>query len=388
MSYALRGTSNVEMWLPEEEIEQSALEQIRNVSKLPWVSGYRVMPDAHHGIGCTIGSVIAMENALCPAAVGVDLGCGVSAVRTSLTVEDLPDSLAPLRSTVEAKIPVAHNGHEKAVSNVGGLKSFWDRFKDLNANVKDLRGKAEKQLGTLGAGNHFLEVCSDSKGRVWLTLHSGSRNIGKVLAEQHIAIAKKMLHNADVPDKNLAVFIKGTPEMKAYRDDLWWAQDYAAKSREVMMKLFCDALEDVISDRKITYDSPISVHHNYVAEETYGGVEVLVTRKGAIRAGKGDLGMIPGSMGVGSYIVRGLGNEASYCSASHGAGRKMSRSAAKKQFTVEDLELQTSEVECRKDCGIVDEIPAAYKDLDYVMDQQKDLVEIVEKLTTLMCVKG
>jgi tRNA-splicing ligase RtcB len=217
-------------------------------------------------------------------------------------------------------------------------------------------------------------------------LHSGSRNIGKELAERHIAVARRLPHNASLPDRDLAVFLAGTPEMDAYRRDLWWAQDYARRNRALMMALLCDVVRDALP--QVTFDEPISCHHNYVAEETYGDVDVLVTRKGAIRAGADDLGIIPGSMGTGSYIVRGLGNEQAYCSASHGAGRRMSRAAAKRTFTVVDLAEQTAGVECRKDSGVVDEIPGAYKDLDDVMARQSDLVEVVAHLKQVVCVKG
>jgi tRNA-splicing ligase RtcB len=223
-------------------------------------------------------------------------------------------------------------------------------------------------------------------GRVWLMLHSGSRNIGKELAERHIGVARQLPHNADLPDRDLAVFIAGTPQMAAYRRDLTWAQEYAARNRAIMLALLCGVLRDAVP--RVRFAEPISCHHNYVAEETYDGVELLVTRKGAIRAGRGDLGIIPGSMGTGSYIVRGLGNADAYCSASHGAGRRMSRSAAKRTFDVDDLAAQTAGVECRKDAGVVDEIPAAYKDIGAVIEQQADLVEVVAHLKQVVCVKG
>lgn len=245
-------------------------------------------------------------------------------------------------------------------------------------------------MGTLGGGNHFIEVCLEqggpNDGRVWLMLHSGSRNIGKELAERHIAVARGLPHNADLPDRDLAVFVSGTPQMEAYRRDLTWAQEYAARNRAIMLALLCGVMRDAIA--RVRFDEPISCHHNYVAEETYDGVDLLVTRKGAIRAGAGDLGVIPGSMGTGSYIVRGLGNEQAYCSASHGAGRRMSRAKAKKTFTVDDLAAQTAGVECRKDAGVVDEIPGAYKDLDEVIALQADLVEVVAHLKQVVCVKG
>ncbi len=381
------------MWAPEHEIEAAALQQLRNIAALEYVHGVRVMPDVHLGKGATVGSVIAMENAISPSAVGVDIGCGVSAVRTSLTAADLPEDLKPLRLAVEVAIPVGFRGHEewldlKRLGVSDGLGAFWGRFKDLHAGVQRLESRAHSQLGSLGGGNHFLEVTLDSEDRVWLTLHSGSRNIGKELAERHITIAKTLPQNRDLPDPDLAVFLKGSPEMAAYRRDLEWAQEYALRSRKVMMELFKDTVRTALPSTSVRFDNDISCHHNYVAEEEIDGRAMLVTRKGAIRAGSGDLGLIPGSMGTGSYIVRGLGNPASFQSASHGAGRRMSRNRAKATYSVEDLIAQTLGVESRKDKGIVDEIPGAYKDLDAVIAAQSDLVSVVQHLRTILCVKG
>lgn len=399
MPYAiLPGTAApVKVWTDPWTIEPPAAQQLRNVGNLPWVQGVAVMPDVHYGKGATVGSVIAMRQALAPAAVGVDIGCGMSAVRTSLTDADLPDDLGRLRSAIEAAIPVGFAAHRTAVDprRVPGLDGkgwggFWSRFAELRADVGKLQRRAEHQLGSLGGGNHFIEVCveqgGDDAGRVWLMLHSGSRNIGKELAERHIAVARQQPHNADLPDRDLAVFVAGTPEMDAYRRDLAWAQEYAARNRAVMMALLCGVVRDQLP--QATFDEPISSHHNYVAEETYGGVELLVTRKGAIRAGRGELGIIPGSMGTGSYIVRGLGNPEAYCSASHGAGRRMSRGQAKRTFTTADMAEQTTGVECRKDAGVVDEIPGAYKDLSQVIAEQRDLVEVIAHLKQAVCVKG
>jgi tRNA-splicing ligase RtcB len=351
------------------------------------------MPDVHLGKGATVGSVIAMENAISPSAVGVDIGCGVSAVRTSLTAADLPEDLHSIRLRVEDTIPVGFNGHDKMpnVRRLGidrGWDTFWGSFRDLHAGVQQLESRAQHQMGTLGGGNHFLEMCLDAEGRVWLTLHSGSRNIGKELAARHIKIAKALPQNQDLPDPDLAVFLANTPEMSAYRFDLSWAQEFALRSRKVMMELFKGVIKDSFPTNALTFDQEISCHHNYVAEEMIDGRPMLVTRKGAIRAGSGDLGLIPGSMGTGSYIVRGLGNDTSFQSASHGAGRRMSRNKAKATFTVEDLAAQTLGVECRKDQGVVDEIPGAYKDIHSVLDAQKDLVEVVQHLQTILCVKG
>ncbi|MFG1779922.1 RtcB family protein [Micromonospora sp. NPDC049048] len=399
MSYTpLAGTrAPVRVWTDPYGIEPQAAQQLRNIGALPWVEGVAVMPDVHFGKGATVGSVIAMRQAVSPAAVGVDIGCGMSAVRTSLTAADLPDDLAGLRSAIEATIPVGFNQREKPVDprRIRGLEQagwddFWRRFADLDRRVAQLETRAQRQLGTLGGGNHFIEVCLEQggadEGRVWLMLHSGSRNIGKELAERHIAVARRLPHNTDLPDRDLAVFLAGTPEMDAYRRDLWWAQEYARRNRAVMLALLCGVVREQFP--QVSYDEPISCHHNYVAEETYDGVDVLVTRKGAIRAGRGDLGIIPGSMGTGSYVVRGKGNPDAYCSASHGAGRRMSRAQAKRTYSTVDLAAQTAGVECRKDAGVVDEIPGAYKDITQVMAQQEDLVEVVAHLKQVVCVKG
>ncbi|GAB3993887.1 RtcB family protein [Glycomyces albus] len=351
------------------------------------------MPDVHYGIGATVGSVIAMRGAVSPAAVGVDIGCGMTAQRTSLTASDLPDDLGRLRSDIEAAIPVGHAMHKSSVdvkslkTGLHGWHEFWSDFGDLAGPVaRRVEAKAMKQLGTLGGGNHFIEVCLSDDDEVWLMLHSGSRYVGNALAQHHIERAKDLPHNADLPDPNLAVFVADTPQMQAYRRDLFWAQDYARRNRAVMMALLRKAVQKRF--RKIRFDPEISVHHNYVAEERHDGQELLVTRKGAIRAGEGDMGIIPGSMGASSFIVRGLGNAAAFESASHGAGRKMSRSAAKRRFSAKDLASQTEGVECRKDAGVVDEIPAAYKDIEQVMAAQADLVEIVARLRQVVCVKG
>ena len=311
--------------------------------------------------------------------------CGMAAVRTSLEAKDLPDGLHGLRSALERAIPVGFSEHRDPLDRPQD-KPLWDEFRDLTPAVKDLLHKARRQVGTLGGGNHFIELCLDTEDRVWMMLHSGSRNIGKSLADVHIARAKKLAHNQDLPDRDLAVFLAGTPEMEQYRRDLFWAQRYAMKNREAMLDLYARVLRE--SFAAVEFAEPVLCHHNYVAEETHFGEEVLVTRKGAIRAGKGDLGIIPGSMGTRSYIVRGLGNAQSFESASHGAGRKMSRGEAKRRFKVEDLQAQTQGVECRKDQGVLDEIPAAYKPIERVMENQRDLVEIVAELRQVLCVKG
>ncbi|MDI5972254.1 RtcB family protein [Streptomyces sp. SL13] len=419
----------IRMWADPAGVEDVAMRQLRNVSSLPWIKGLAVMPDVHFGKGATVGSVIAMHGAVCPAAVGVDIGCGMSAVRTSLTANDLPHDLAKLRSRIEAAIPVGRGLHADPVDperlgvgagasgggsgvggggiggsgigggaggaagggaggGAGGWDAFWNRFGDLAEAVHPRAERAAQQLGTLGGGNHFIEVCLDTDDAVWLMLHSGSRNIGKELADHHIGQARDLPHNQDLVDRDLAVFVSGTPQMAAYRRDLFWAQEYAKHNRAIMMALFQDVVSKEFKKAGVTYGEVISCHHNYVSEERYDGMDLLVTRKGAIRAGAGDLGIIPGSMGTGSYIVRGRGNADAFNSASHGAGRRMSRNAARKRFSTRDLEDQTRGVECRKDSGVVDEIPGAYKPIEQVIRRQDDLVEVVAKLKQIVCVKG
>jgi tRNA-splicing ligase RtcB len=385
----------IRMWADPATVEPAALQQLHNVATLPWIKGLAVMPDVHYGKGATVGSVIAMRGAVCPAAVGVDIGCGMSAVRTSLTADDLPGDLSRLRSRIEQVIPVGRGMHEEPVDPgrlhglaTAGWEDFWRRFDGVAEAVRLRRERAAKQMGTLGGGNHMIELCLDQADSVWLMLHSGSRNIGKELAEYHIGVAQKLPHNQGLVDRDLAVFVADTPQMAAYRNDLYWAQEYAKHNRAIMMALLKDVVRKEFKKAKPTFEPEISCHHNYVAEERYDGVDLLVTRKGAIRAGSGDYGIIPGSMGTGSYIVKGLGNAKAFNSASHGAGRRMSRNAAKRRFSTRDLEEQTRGVECRKDSGVVDEIPGAYKSIDQVIDQQRDLVEVVAKLKQVVCVKG
>ncbi|KAB2348893.1 RtcB family protein [Actinomadura rudentiformis] len=389
------GRVPIRLWTDPATVEDQALDQLKNVSSLPWIEGLAVMPDVHYGKGATVGSVIAMRDAVSPAAVGVDIGCGMTAVKSSLTVDDMPDDLAGLRSRLEKAIPVGRYSHKEPVdpSVLPGLKErgwydFWKDFDDLHPGVRARFGRARAQMGSLGGGNHFVELCADNSGAIWLVLHSGSRNIGKELAEHHVEAARKLPHNQDLPDKDLAVFLTGTRKMDEYRRDLFWAQEYARRNRAVMIALAQNVITRRFGEKHCRWGEVISCHHNYVAEEVYDGVELLVTRKGAIRAGRGDLGIIPGSMATGTYIVRGLGNEDSFNSASHGAGRKMSRNKARKSFTVEDLVEQTKGVECRKDGGVLDEIPGAYKDLETVIEAQSDLVEVVAHLRQLICIKG
>ncbi|APR86586.1 Hypothetical protein A7982_11935 [Minicystis rosea] len=377
---------DIHLWAPVNQVESSALDQLRNVAALPWVFHHvAAMADVHLGAGATVGSVIAMKDAVSPAAVGVDIGCGMGAVRTNLVASDLPDSLHRLRSDLEKRVPVGFSAHDEEVSSPAA-EALWEEFPTLTEKVQSLFRRARLQLGTLGGGNHFIEICLDGEQNVWIMLHSGSRNIGKELAEIHMAKAKKLAHNRDLPDRDLAVFLAGTEEMKAYRRDLFWAQRYARINRETMLDLVLDVLREHFPN--LETGQAIFCHHNYVAEEHHYGHEVLVTRKGAIRAGQGELGIIPGSMGTRSYIVRGLGNPESFESASHGAGRRMSRGEAKRRFTIKDLLKQTEGVECRKDGGVLDEIPGAYKPIEQVMENQRDLVEIVAELKQVLCIKG
>jgi tRNA-splicing ligase RtcB len=382
----------IRVWATPSEVDSAVVAQLKNVASLPWVAHHvAVMPDVHAGRGATVGSVIAMRGAVAPAAVGVDIGCGMTAVQTSLRAKDLPDDLRRLRVAIEEAIPVGRNAHDEAAwEKAAPLRStgaaLMEGYRNLAARVQGLGAKVACQIGSLGGGNHFIEVCLDTADRVWLMLHSGSRHIGAVLAEHHIEVARRLNHNQALEDPDLAVFLAGTPAFDAYRRDLYWAQDYARFNRQVMMFL----LERVVRRfwPRIELEAPISCHHNYVAEEVHFGDELLVTRKGAIRAGRGELGIIPGSMGTKSYIVRGLGNADAFESASHGAGRRMSRTEARRRFNVADLRDQTEGVECRKDQGVIDEAPKAYKNIDQVMAQQSDLVEITAELKQVVCVKG
>lgn len=378
----------IKLWTDLETVEKEALKQLHNIASLPWAFHHvAVMPDVHYGKGATVGSVIATLGAISPAAVGVDIGCGMAAVRTNLGAEDLPESLATLRADIEAAIPVGFNKHpEPVVSEVAAhaLKSRVDSLS--NYATPDLIAKAWQQCGTLGGGNHFIEVCIDTEHTVWLMLHSGSRNIGKELASRHIEIAKGLAHNSDLPDSDLAAFLAETEEMKAYMHDLDWCQEFAFLNRQTMLDLLIGVMQKHFPHMKT--DAPITCHHNYVSRENHFGADVVVTRKGAIAANAGQLGIIPGSMGAKSFIVEGLGNHESFCSASHGAGRKMSRGAAKRAFTLEDMAAQTAGVECRKDVDVLDEIPAAYKDIETVMHNQRDLVKIKHELKQVLCVKG
>ncbi|MFZ2449987.1 MAG: RtcB family protein [Methylovulum miyakonense] len=380
-----------------DAIEPEAYRQLLKLSELPFIHSHiAVMPDVHAGKGATVGSVIPTAGAIIPAAVGVDIGCGMNALRLSIKAKDLPDNLRSLRLFIEAAIPVGFNMHKKDVAKPStvtglavGLHSILGKHPKINTMQKKPYQTWVRQLGTLGGGNHFIELCLDENDDVWVMLHSGSRGIGNVMGEYFIALAKKDMgrHLMNLPDKDLAYFSEGAAYYDDYLEAVAWAQDYALINRREMMLLVCEALRKKLPKFGITKEA-INCHHNYVSRENHFGASVWITRKGAISAAEGELGIIPGSMGAKSYIVRGKGNPQSFCSCSHGAGRVMSRSAAKRQFDSDDVEAQTRGIECRKDSGVVDEIPAAYKDIDQVMAHQHDLVEVVHTLRQVLCIKG
>lgn len=380
------GKLDVKVWVPDlSQVDSQALDQLRRTASLPVALHVLAMADVHAGAGATVGSVVALKGAISPACVGVDIGCGMLWSRTNLVASDLPDSLLALRLDIEAKVPTGFNSHQNVVRDAGSAK-LWDDFQSLDRGVRDQLGKARQQCGTLGGGNHFIEIVVDEEQRVGVMLHSGSRAIGKTLADIHIAKAQALGHNAGLPDKDLAYFLAGTPEMAAYRRDLFWAQAYALLNRQTMFRLIQEVLRRHFP--QVYFEETVQCHHNYVAEEIHFGNEVLVTRKGAIKAGLGDMGIIPSSMGCESYIVRGRGNPESLNSASHGAGRRMSRSKAKKTITLEEFIESTKGVECRKDIGMLDEAPGAYKPIAETMANQADLIEIVHRVKQVLCVKG
>ena len=373
------------------ELASAETQMAKNVASLPFVFKHiSLMPDVHLGKGALVGSVIATKEAIIPAAVGVDIGCGMMAIKMPFSAEKLDGKLKQIRSDIEAEVPVGFNQNkevEKTVTNWQG----WQEFSHLHSGVQRLEGKAMKQLGSLGGGNHFVEVCLDTDNQVWLMLHSGSRHIGNMLAQHHIDTGKELakLTGINLPDRDLAYFVAGTPEFAAYWHDLQWAQNYARYNREIMMARCKRILEKHLAGGKPSQPlMQVNCHHNYAEKETHYGEEVYVTRKGAVRAQESDYGIIPGSMGAKSFIVKGKGNHESYCSCSHGAGRQMSRTKAKKSFSLDDLIQQTAGVECRKDNGVIDEIPGAYKSIEQVMANQADLVEIVATLKQVVCIKG
>jgi tRNA-splicing ligase RtcB len=372
-------------------LEHEETKMAKNMASLPFVFKHvALMPDVHLGKGALVGSVIATKDAIMPAAVGVDIGCGMAAIKTPYNAEQLEGKLKKIRWDIEASIPVGFNENKEIEKSVTNWQR-WADFKDLHRGVQDLQGKAMKQMGSLGGGNHFLEVCLDTEDRVWLMLHSGSRNIGNKLAQCHINTAKELAKLAGdrLPDSDLAYFVSGTPEFAAYWRDLQWAQNYARFNRDVMMARFKQVVEKHVAGGKPFKPLlEVNCHHNYAEKEVHFGEDVYVTRKGAVRARTEDYGIIPGSMGAKSFIVKGKSHAESYCSCSHGAGRLMSRNKAKNVYTLDDLIEQTKGVECRKDTGVLDEIPGAYKPIDEVMNNQSDLVEIVATLKQVVCVKG
>ncbi|HZT90226.1 MAG TPA: RtcB family protein [Stellaceae bacterium] len=400
----------IKMWTKDVPVERMAIDQLRNVAGLPFIYKHvAAMPDVHWGMGATVGSVIATKGAIIPAAVGVDIGCGMVAARLSLTASDLPDNLAPMRAAIEASVPHGRTDN-------GGIndRGAWG---ELPANVLYMIGKhgnqslaarlaaivekhpkltrasarAPHHLGTLGTGNHFIEVCLDEEQRVWIMLHSGSRGIGNAIGSFFIDRAKADMKRwfINLPDQDLAYLPEGSEAFDDYMQAVSWAQDFAVENRRVMLDATLRAVVGALGKPGITWnEEAVNCHHNYVARENHFGQNVLLTRKGAVRAREGDLGIIPGSMGARSYIVRGKGNPDSFMSCSHGAGRKMSRSEAKKLFTLDDHVRATAGVECRKDEGVIDETPMAYKDIDTVMAAQADLVDIVHQLRQVLCVKG
>lgn len=394
------GKHGVPVKIYTTDVDQGALQQLRNLAQLEFVHSHiAVMPDVHVGIGATVGSVIPTKSAIIPAAVGVDIGCGMNAVRLSLTASDLPDSLKSLRLAIEQQVPVGFNMHKQIQAKMSTLDPLGKRLKPITDKhsglLKMLKGFERtwaKQLGTLGGGNHFIELCLDENNDVWVMLHSGSRGIGNCIGRYFISLAKKEHQSrfGHVPDRDLAYFAEGSNSFSDYLEAVEWAQDYAMQNRREMMRLVIDALQSPQSGlpRFQMTKEAINCHHNYVNEEVHFGEQVYVTRKGAISAYAGELGIIPGSMGAKSFIVRGRGDSQSFCSCSHGAGRRMSRSKAGRMFTVDELKAQTEGVECRKDKGVIDEIPSAYKDIDEVMANQTDLVEVVHTLKQVLCIKG
>ena len=371
------------------DIEQETLRQAEKTARLPIVEGHvALMPDAHVGIGATVGSVIPTNGAVIPSAVGVDIGCGMVAAELDVMESQLPDALEPLLSRIEKAIPAGvGQGHDRVARNADQWLAAHRPATSLSA---DRATKAAKQFGTLGSGNHFFELCVDERTRVWVVLHSGSRGIGNQLAQAHIGVARKLAREAmmQLEDIDLAWFVQGTPEFDAYIADMLWAQDYARANREQMMD---NAMAEVFAFLGFgTETLRVNCHHNFTQPEVHGGKELWVTRKGAIKAGVDDLGVIPGSMGTRSYIVRGKGNAESWQSCSHGAGRRLSRTQAKKRFTTADLaeQMKGKVWLAGRAAALVDEIPAAYKDVEQVMADQADLVEVLHTLHQVLNYKG
>lgn len=397
------GGKPVRLWTQGVPVDDKAKGQLLKASQMPFIYKWiAVMPDVHVGIGATIGSVIPTKEAIIPAAVGVDIGCGMMAVQTSLIASDLPDNLHGLRTAIEKAIPHGMTKHRGSSRDKGSwenpdnrVDTGWAKLVDdfnmicqKHPRIKNTNNY--KHLGTLGTGNHFVEICLDEADNVWIMLHSGSRGVGNAIGNYFIELARKDMQKwfINLPDKDLAYFAEGTEHFDDYWFAVGWAQRFAYENREIMMENAIKALRSVINKPFEAKLQAVNCHHNYVAKEEHYGEEVFVTRKGAVRAKIGEYGIIPGSMGAKSFIVRGKGNHEAFCSCSHGAGRVLSRTEAKKRFTVADQIEQTAGVECRKDAGVIDEIPSAYKDIDAVMFAQRDLVEVVHTLRQVVCVKG
>jgi tRNA-splicing ligase RtcB len=403
MEYELIETEGVPIkaWTRGVGVEEAARKQLENVARLPIVFHHvAVMPDVHFGIGATVGSVVPTQHAIIPAAVGVDIGCGMVAVETDLPASQLPDSLKSLRAAIEKAVPHGRSGN--GGKNDRGAWSklpkpaehAWKTLGPELATIMDkhpgIRGANDvNHLGTLGTGNHFIEVCLDERDHVWFMLHSGSRGIGNRIGSYFIELAKRdmMRHVKDLPDKDLAYLQEGSRHFADYVEAVEWAQRYAMTNRQLMMEAVLGAAKKELPPFSLG-EHAVNCHHNYVAREHHFGEDIFVTRKGAVRAGAGDMGIIPGSMGTRSYIVRGKGNRESFCSCSHGAGRVMSRGEAKRRFTVEDHVKATAGIECRKYENVIDETPMAYKPIDKVMAAQADLVDVVHELRQVVCVKG
>jgi tRNA-splicing ligase RtcB len=401
--FPVEGGQHVKAWTRGVPFEEQARRQVENIARLPFIHHHvAIMPDVHLGIGATVGSVVATHRAIVPAAVGVDIGCGMVAARTDLRAEDLPDSLSAVRAAIEHAVPHGrsdHGGRADFGSWQGGLPpdvaAAWATLAATHSVITDKHPKVRHprpagQLGTLGTGNHFIEVCLDEAGAVWVMLHSGSRGQGNAIGTYFIELARKDMRRwfVDLPDRDLAYFGEDTPHIADYLEAVGWSQDYARVNREVMLARTITALAKGLRRPVVATTEAVNCHHNYVAREHHFGADVLVTRKGAVRAREGELGIIPGSMGARSYIVRGKGNADSFHSCSHGAGRVMSRTEAKRRYTLADQAKATEGVECRKDAGVIDEIPMAYKDIDAVMAAQADLVDVVHTLRQVVCVKG
>ena len=394
----------VKAWVRGVSVEDEAKRQLANIASLPFIHQWvAAMPDVHLGKGATVGSVIATKGAIIPAAVGVDLGCGMMAVQTSLRASDLPENLHSIRTNIEAAVPHGRSRHGGS-GDVGSwqgdapsaARASWKQLSDRFAAITDKHEKIARSnhlehLGTLGTGNHFIEICLDLEDQVWVMLHSGSRGVGNRIGSYFIELAKGEMRRwfIDLPDQDLAYLSEGSRYFDDYVEAVSWAQDFAAENRRLMMQAVREVLatEPGLPEFALMQEA-VNCHHNYVAREHHYSANVFVTRKGAVRARAGELGIIPGSMGTRSYIVRGKGNPESFCSCSHGAGRTMSRTAARKRFTLEQHAEATKGIECRKDEDVIDETPMAYKPIDDVMRAQGDLVEVVHELRQVVCVKG